>query len=59
MVLKRNDRYWRKPSQIRVIMQVVADPGTRVQMFKNGDADFATIPPEQLKPSLKSNSSYP
>ena len=59
VVLKRNDRYWRKPSQIeRVIMQVVADPGTRVQMFKNGDADFATIPPEQLEPTLKSNSSY-
>lgn len=59
VILKRNDSYWRKPSQIqRVLLQVVEDVNTRVQMFKNGDADFATIPPEQLEAVARSSANF-
>ncbi|GEM45538.1 ABC transporter substrate-binding protein [Deinococcus cellulosilyticus] len=59
VVLKRNAVHWRKPSQIeRVILQVVRDPTTRMQMFMKGDVDFASFDPSQFDRILASNPDF-
>lgn len=59
VALKRNPNHWRKPSQIdRVILQVVRDPATRMQMFIRGDVDFASFEPSQYPQVLASNPNF-
>ncbi|GGJ44409.1 ABC transporter substrate-binding protein [Deinococcus roseus] len=56
IVLKRNPNYWRKPASVeRVVLSNVQDPATRVQLFLNEDADFASIPASQYEHILHSD----
>ncbi len=47
IVLVRNDNYWREPAKLeRVVIKSIDEWGTRFAMLQAGDADQATVPPE-------------
>jgi peptide/nickel transport system substrate-binding protein len=55
-VLKKNDAYWGgwdKKHFKRVVIKVVLEKSTQVQMIKSGEADFASLAPIDSLPALK------
>ncbi|WP_205576834.1 ABC transporter substrate-binding protein [Photobacterium salinisoli] len=58
VVLDKNTAYWGgwKDSQYeRVVLKLVANPATQIQMIKAGDADFISLPSADLIQSLAKN----
>jgi len=55
-VLKKNDDYWggwNKKHFKRVIIKVVLEKSTQIQMIKSGEADFASLAPVDSLPALR------
>lgn len=55
-VLKKNDAYWggwNNKHFKRVVIRVVLEKSTQVQMIKSGEADFASLAPIDSLPALK------
>jgi peptide/nickel transport system substrate-binding protein len=55
-VLKKNDNYWggwNKKHFKRVVIKVVLEKSTQVQMIKSGEADFASLAPVDSLPALR------
>lgn len=58
IVLSRFPGYWRgwKGSHFsRVVIRIVTEPSTRVQMIRRGDAQFASVIPSEAIPALRRN----
>jgi len=49
MLLRRNDAYWRgRPSLAALHIRFVADPGTRINLFRSGAIDLTSVTPPDV-----------